>query len=239
MDETKRQDFDVEKAWHEQKFYIDSGHWTSHPLFASRERHWLQNHVKKIRFYSFLYRFIKKESYKNGADVLMAPLGDGYDLQYLQGIYKNIYGIDLSPVALSKCPNVVTKKEGDILTSGYEDESFDIIICALFLHHVHDIGFEPFVREYYRILRKGGVLAILEPSSLYPISWIFAYLHKIMGNVTGKVEGERPISPLCLNKILTETNFKKVCIRGITLNHVRFPFWIQTFINLLDYCVFR
>ncbi len=156
-------------------------------------------------------------------------------MQYLQGIYKNVYGIDLSPIALSQCPNVVIKKEGDILTSGYEDESFDIIICALFLHHIHDIGFETFVKEYYRILRIGGVLAILEPSSLYPISWIFACLNKIMGNVTGKVGGERPISPLSLNKILAETNFKNVCIRGITFNHVRFPSWIQTFINLLDY----
>ncbi len=74
ISEIKEQDFDKEKAWHEQKFYIDSGHWTSHPLFASRERHWLKNNVKKIRFYGYLYKFVKKESYKNNADILIAPV---------------------------------------------------------------------------------------------------------------------------------------------------------------------
>jgi SAM-dependent methyltransferase len=235
MSERKGQDFNKERAWHEQKFYMDSGHWTSHPLFASRERHWLKNHVDKIRFYGYLHRFIKKELYADSADILIAPVGDGYDLEYLQGIFKNVHGMDLSPIALAKCPNIMVKKEGDILNSGYEDESFDIIICSLFLHHVHDIGFEPFIKEYSRLLRKGGVLAIFEPSALYPMSLIFAFLNKTMGNVTGKIKGERPISPPNLNRILGKIGFEHIYIRGITFNHVRFPCWMQLFIDLLDY----
>ena len=234
-DGKNKQDFVTEKAWHEQPFYVDSGHWTSHPLFACRERHWLKNHVQKIRFYGALYKFISKASYKNKAEVLIAPVGDGYDLEYLQGIFKNVFGIDLSAKALETCPNVILTKEADILDSGYADESFDVIVCSLFLHHINSLDLEPFIKEYFRMLRKDGVLAILEPSSLYPLSLIFVLLNKVIGNVTGKVEGERPISPLRLNRTLMKVGFGKVFIRGLTFNHVRFPCWVQLIINLFDY----
>lgn len=235
MGENKKQNIDVEKAWHEQDFYVDSGHWTSHPLFASRERHWLKNDLDKIRFYGCLFRFISSMPYKNNADVLIAPVGDGHDMLYLQGIFGNLHGIDLSPKALSKCSNLIIKKEGDVLNSDYEDESFDIIICSLFLHHVHNIGFDPFIKEYYRLLRRGGVLAILEPSALYPMSFVFSFLNRTLGNVTGKVLGERPISPKTLNKTLKKMNFENIYTRGISFNHVRFPCWMQFIINLLDF----
>ena len=229
------QDFQAEKEWHEGKFYIDSGHWTSHPLFASRERHWLQNEVQKIRFYGYLYRYIKKKPYRNNATVLMSPIGNGDDLHYLEGIFNVVHGIDISSIALSNCPNTIIKKEGDILHSGYEDESFDIVICSLFLHHVHETGFEPFIKEFSRLLRKGGTLAILEPSAMYPFSWITALAQKVMGNVSGKVEGERPISRLKVTNILKVIGFKRILTRGLTFNHVRFPCAIQHFINLFDY----
>ena len=63
-----QQDMLAEKAWHEQKFYIDTGHWTSHPFFASRERHWLKVDVQTLRFYGYLYKYIKKKSFCNNAD---------------------------------------------------------------------------------------------------------------------------------------------------------------------------
>jgi len=85
--------------------------------------------------------------------------------------------------------HIVTKK-ADILVSGEKGESFDIIICPLFLHHVHNVGFIPFLKEYYRLLR-GGVLAIQEPGAFFPPSWVASLLRVFMGNVTGLVEGER------------------------------------------------
>ena len=49
-----KQDLQAEVEWYDSgKFYIDSGHWASHPLFASRERHWLSGEVEKIRFYGY------------------------------------------------------------------------------------------------------------------------------------------------------------------------------------------
>ena len=91
------QDLYAEVKWYEYgKFYIDSGHWTSHPLFASRERHWLSGEVEKIRFYGYLSRYIFRKPYYQKAKVLIAPIGTGYEIKYLQGLYDEIHGIDIS-----------------------------------------------------------------------------------------------------------------------------------------------
>lgn len=229
-----RQNLDAEESWHKTRFYIDSGHWTSHPLLASRERHWLNYDVAKIRFYGYLARYINKKAYYTDATILMAPSGNGEDFKYLIGLYKKVFGIDISNIAISQCPKIINAKKGDILQSGYENNSFDVIICSQFLHHVHEVGFSPFLEEFYRILR-GGVLAILEPGSMYPFSWVTALANKIMGNVTGKVATERPIFPPKLNNIITSSGFKRIHIRGLSFSHGRFPVPIQFLLNLIDY----
>lgn len=229
------QDLKSEKDWHEQKFYVDSGHWTSLPIFASRERHWLKNDQMKIRFYGYLYKYLKNEDYDENPSILFAPIGDGDDFKYVTSFSKKIYGIDLSPIALEKCPGCILTTEADILNSGYKDNSFDIIICSQFLHHVHEVGFKAFLKEFYRILRTGGTLAILEPSSIYPLRLIIDPLNKCLGNVTGKVPNERPIAPMKLCNDLRAVGFKETKIIGQTYNHVRFPVAIQLMINMLDY----
>ncbi len=229
------QDLQNEKEWHKQVFYVDSGHWSSHPLFASRQRHWLCNDMQRIRFYSGLYEYIKKKPYRGKAQVLLAPAGNGRDMFYLQGIYKQVYGIDISAVSLAECPKPVITKEADILDSGYADQSFDIIICSQFLHHVQGIGFEPFLKEFLRLLKKGGTLAILEPGNLYPFGWATALARKAMGNVTGLVEEERPIPPARLTADLKKTGFSKIYFKGMVFTHVRFPSFLQHLLDALDY----
>lgn len=158
INEGTPQNHQNELKWHEGTFYIDTGHWTSHPIFASRERHWLAVSTEKIRFYGYLCKYIRNEPYFGNAKILIAPVGTGYEINYLQGIYSELHGIDISSIALSKCPKNIITKEADILQSGYDDESFDIIICPLFLHHVHKVGFKPFIAEYFRMLRGGECL---------------------------------------------------------------------------------
>ncbi len=169
---TNKQDLQAEVEWYDSgKFYIDSGHWTSHPLFASRERHWLSGEIEKIRFYGYLSKYISDKPYYRKAKVLIAPIGTGHEIKYLQGLYSEVHGIDISERALGQCPaNIVTKK-GDILQSGETAESFDIILCPLFLHHVHKVGFSPFLEEYYRLLRRGGGCALF-------MSLVYFFLHR-------------------------------------------------------------
>ena len=234
----QQQDIRKEKKWHEQRFYIDSGHWTSHPMFASRERHWLHNDMQTLRFYSELFDYIKMKPYRNNASILLAPAGNGKDYFYLQGVFQGIqeiHGIDISPICLAACSGSIIAKEADILSSGYADQSFDVVVCSQFLHHVHAVGFDPFIHEFYRLLQKGGTLAILEPSSLYPFGWVTAFARKAMGNVTGVVEGECPISPQLLTASLMRAGFEKIRLRGLVFTHVRFPAFIQHMMDAVDY----
>jgi len=151
------QDLQAEIEWYDSgRFYIDSGHWTSHPLFASRERHWLLGETEKIRFYGYLSRYVSKKPFYRKAKVLIAPIGTGHEIKYLEGLYAEIWGMDISERAIAQCPAHIVTKKVDILQSGETAESFDIIICPLFLHHVHKVGFSPFLEEYYRLLRRGG-----------------------------------------------------------------------------------
>jgi len=230
-----QQNLELEKRWHERGFYVDSGHWTSHPLFASRERHWLHNEVQSLRFYGELHKYVKKKTYRNSARILLAPVGNGKDMFYLQGASQEIHGIDISPVGLAECPKPIITKEADILFSGYEDQSFDIIVCSQFLHHVHGVEFDPFIKEFHRLLRGGGTLAILEPSGLYPFGWITALARKGLGNVTGLVEGERLIQPHLLTTSLMRTGFEGIRVRGLLFTHVRFPSPVQHLMDALDY----
>ncbi|MCX5713855.1 MAG: class I SAM-dependent methyltransferase, partial [Candidatus Omnitrophica bacterium] len=188
-----RQDLQAEIDLHNEEYCVDSGHWMSSPLLISRERQWLKYDVEKIRFYGYLARYIRNKHYKRNAKILIAPVGNGSDFKYLYGIYKEVHGIDISTVQISQCPKKIITKEGDILNSGYEDGSFDIIIVSFFLHHLHDAGLEPFMHEFYRLLRKDGTIAFLEPSSLYPLSWVLALVSKFVGEFPAKVKGERPV----------------------------------------------
>lgn len=230
------QDLQAEKEWHEKgRFYIDSGHWTSHPLFASRERHWLSGAIEKIRFYGYLSRYISEKPYYGKAKVLIAPIGTGDEVKYLQGLYKEIHGIDISEKALAQCPANILTKTANILQSDYEGESFDIVICPLFLHHVHKVGFHPFIAEYYRILRRGGILAIQEPGSCFPPSRLASFLRFFMGNVTGLVNDEKPIYPPALTNTIKEAGFTRIRYRGLSYSHVRYPVFLQAIIFLLDW----
>lgn len=230
-----KQDLEAEVEWYNSgRFYLDSGHWTSLPLFATRQRHWLSGEVEKIRFYGYLAKYINKKPYFRKARVLIAPIGVGNEVKYLHGLSTEIVGMDISEKALDQCPgNIITKKV-DILNSGEQSASFDMIICPLFLHHVHKVGFSPFLKEYYRLLKKGGVLAIHEPSMLFPPFQVSAFLRKFMGNVTGLVDDEKPIFPPVLTKSLKIVGFDRIKYRGLSFSHVRYPVFLQAINILLD-----
>jgi SAM-dependent methyltransferase len=102
--------------------------------------------------------------------LLIAPCGSGADHQYLSPHARTIYGIDLSPLALKNCPASMEVKAGDILESGYPDGMFDVVASPLFFHHVEKIGFDPYLKEFFRVLKERGSIIILEPSLWYPLN---------------------------------------------------------------------
>jgi SAM-dependent methyltransferase len=224
--------------WHQQVFYADSGHWTSRFPFASRERHWLCGSLEKIRFYGSLARRMRSAPCFGKAQALVAPIGSGLEVGYLDALCESIHGIDISAAALSKCPRHVVTRQADIRTSGYPSDTFDLVVCPLFLHHVHKVGFDPYVREFFRILRPGGLLAVQEPSRFFPPGALMRSLRAVLGNVTGLVPDEKPVNPLAVTRSLRRAGFTRVRTVGLSISHIRYPVFLQA-VNLMIDAPFR
>ncbi|MCB4757214.1 MAG: class I SAM-dependent methyltransferase [Elusimicrobia bacterium] len=172
-------------------------------------------------------KFLKDNSLQIGK-LLIAPCGAKADLDILSGCAAEYYGIDISEKAVSQCPTQIRTKVGDILDSRYPAQSFDAIASFLFLHHVHKVGFEPFLCEFNRILKKGGLLLIMEPSALYPLARVMDLGRMIFGNISGLVPDEAPIMPGKLQNAVKHSGFAIARIEGISFSHVRIPIPIQT-----------
>lgn len=78
---------------------------------------------------------------------------------------KNIYGIDLSPVAInSACENGIigTALNIDKEDFPYQDNFFDTIICGEVIEHL--LNPDHLLKEIYRVLKIGGYVLITTPN---------------------------------------------------------------------------
>jgi SAM-dependent methyltransferase len=198
-----------------------------HPLLFNPKRNAFNYIFPKKQMTEILRRHLKKKADK----LLIAPCGTGDDYQYLKDIAKKHYGIDLSPVAIKKCPKQINTKAKDILKSGYANNTFDIIVSPLFFHHLLQIGFDSFLKEFHRTLKKGGQLVILEPSIWYPLNIITRPMKKIFRNPYGEVEDEGPFRPKLLIDALKRTEFTDIEVQAATFSHCSFYVPFARFFN--------
>jgi SAM-dependent methyltransferase len=165
---------------------------------------------------------------------LISPAGMGADIKtFLSNNVcpkENIVGLDVSEDALSK---VAVKYNGiklvcaDILGLPFKDDSFDIVLCNGFFHHVTMEDFTKYISEFKRVLKKGGFIVIQEPSIFYPLSWLTLLLRKFFYLLTGHepvghLPHERPFSPFRLKKNLYNLGFM-VSVEAASFIHNRFP----------------
>ncbi len=156
-------------------------------------------------------------------------------------------GIDISREALTLLQTRfcgVPMICGDILTMPFKDETFDLIICDLFLHHVVDEGFDKYITEFKRLLRRGGLLLIQEPSILFPLTWVTLLLRRLFYFVTGQevmghVHHERPFVPLSLVKTLEQAGFSEINVEASSFVHNRFPLFLGKITALMQKFLFR
>lgn len=121
-----------------------------------------------------------------GAHILDACCGRGEALEALRKFgFQNLQGIDATPQPNWSSPGL-TLHHGDVQHMPFQDESFDLIINLHALHHMGGAGgVSQFLSECHRILKPGGILAIIDFPSSPQIRLLFWLLRKRVITVTG------------------------------------------------------
>jgi ubiquinone/menaquinone biosynthesis C-methylase UbiE len=103
-------------------------------------------------------------------DVLDAATGTGRYALYLAGQGKNVTAVDANEGMLHEARRKAEEQHltirfrlEDISALSCQDETYDLVICALALVHLEDISLP--CKEFVRVLRPGGNLII---SDLHP-----------------------------------------------------------------------
>lgn len=100
-----------------------------------------------------------KKLLPGGSLILDAGCGWGRDSKILSGKFK-VIGIDLSRGLLKYARKYAPKAKflyGDILKTDFDGETFDGIWSNVVLIHLEREDIIPALKEFYRILKKGGV----------------------------------------------------------------------------------
>lgn len=110
---------------------------------------------------------------KDGDTVLDCGCGMGFYLMTMGKLRKlNLYGVDGDPerLAWAEREGVPAKLYSvDIHELPFADHSFDKVLMTEVLEHIADD--RQAMREIYRILKPGGVLALSVPHANYPFLW--------------------------------------------------------------------
>jgi len=199
------------------------------PLY-SHKRNESSYHVAKAA----LMRQVKSRV-RHAENVLVAPCGVWRDLPYLQKTWPTakFVGIDISPSALEASSEET--HVGDVRQMPFQSNTFDVALATLFFHHIADEGFSDYLREYKRVLRPGGVLVAMEQSMFHPFFAITRPLKKAVGNITGQVEHEHPISIALLDRDCRAEGFSRVETFACSFGHNRTPVPLRAVLNTILY----
>lgn len=99
--------------------------------------------------------------------------GTGETDAYLEGRFRELHGVDVAPSVVETAAQRnpwVHYSAYDGVTLPYGDGEFDLVFAICVVHHVPPADWPRFVRELARVVRPGGVLALLEHNPLNPLT---------------------------------------------------------------------
>ncbi len=76
----------------------------------------------------------------------------------------------------ARCSSQISLLHASATDIPLPDNSFDMVFCHQTFHHIADQ--ESAIREFYRVLRPGGVLLFAESTKRYIHSWMIRYLFR-------------------------------------------------------------
>lgn len=119
------------------------------------------------------------------ADILDVGCGRGKSTQLLSERFQpqSIVALE-ADAALLRCVAATTKRcdskinalHASATTIPVPDASFDMVFCHQTFHHIADQ--DSAIREFYRVLRPGGVLLFAESTKRYIDSWMIRFLFR-------------------------------------------------------------
>lgn len=222
-----------EREWHVAR-RRQTEHPLNSPLFHSPQRVAFCYDYVKRRMAEVIRLACQRLNRPNPA-LLLAPIGDGADLPYVQPLFQDITGVDISPEALDKIQVPGIKKHVADMTrmDMFGDEQFDVVLVPLIFHHYLGTGFDPLLSELCRVLKPGGCFLSLEPSILHPFSWITIIARRVFGNITGQVEDECAFAPGLLTRAMKRHGLTDVKVYGVSFSHNRLPIVVAKINNIL------
>ncbi|MBR2015402.1 MAG: class I SAM-dependent methyltransferase, partial [Alistipes sp.] len=100
----------------------------------------------------------KRAAERVSGEVLEIGTGMGYGIEVVAPAAASYTTIDKSVPQLVELPANVTFRQMQVPPIGFEDESFDLIVDFMILHHVE--GWRRFLDEAFRVLWPGGEMYI-------------------------------------------------------------------------------
>jgi SAM-dependent methyltransferase len=105
--------------------------------------------------------------------VLDVGCGVGLTDQHLAGRFEELHGVDPSAAAIERASDLNPNVRYRVNTSStlpYEDGVFDLAFAICVVHHVAPDAWNQFVAELARVVRPGGVVALLEHNPWNPLT---------------------------------------------------------------------
>ena len=159
-------------------------------------------YVEKMKYVEQIMDRIPKDK-----KIVDLGCGEGLLVEKYSSSGKDIVGIDLNYES-----DLV--KKGDILSTGYEDSSFDVVVCLDVLEHLDFTDQQKAIDEIFRILSPEGKL-ILSVPNLAHFASRFSFL--LMGRLlrTSKLERHPGDRPAYEYRKMIEENFSIRSVKGL------------------------
>ncbi|RZD16866.1 MAG: class I SAM-dependent methyltransferase [Candidatus Acididesulfobacter guangdongensis] len=115
----------------------------------------------------------------NFHNILEVGVGTGRLMNSLRDKGYNVKGIDSSPIAAEMTGAII----GDATSIPFENESFDCVLGISIIEHLNEKDGLVFIKEIYRVLKKGGGVFLVTPNYSSPLRIIkgnnwYAYTDK-------------------------------------------------------------
>ena len=117
----------------------------------------------------------------------------------------------------------------------FRDESFDVVLYRLVLHHIAFQGpLRPVFEEARRLLRPGGALVAVEPSLWHPVGAALAVANRVgLAPLFHGTPDDVPLSPAALVREARAAGLRPE-LHGVTYGWRRLPPALQRAVQRLD-----